>query len=194
MTYASFSWIEAEKACTKVLQQHRNVKGLYRRGKARHMLGRNEEAIQGQIRPLSSKLINDIHDVPVKDLRAVLRLQPTNMDAMRELASLIFPDGINELDRLCAAGRNNNSSSSSGSGYTPSSEKEQHQERLRRLGIPLPKSRPPPFPHTRADDRNRNPLVDMGKRRQVRCEIERRKRWTVCALSVSITHLGIGIS
>lgn len=42
------SWIEAEKACTRVLQQHRNVKGLFRRGKARSMLGRNEEAIQGE--------------------------------------------------------------------------------------------------------------------------------------------------
>ncbi|KAF8903753.1 hypothetical protein CPB84DRAFT_1900261 [Gymnopilus junonius] len=59
------NWMEAETACTKVLQQHRNVKGLYRRGKARIMLGRAGEAIQ--------------------DLRAVLRLQPANEEAMREL-------------------------------------------------------------------------------------------------------------
>ena len=46
------SWMKAEEACTKVLKQHRNVKGLYRRGKARRMLGRNQEAIQGTPRPV----------------------------------------------------------------------------------------------------------------------------------------------
>lgn len=117
------------------------------------MLGRHEEAIQGQNHASACRMINDMHNFFIKDLRAVLRLQPTNMDAIRELAALLYPGGMDELDRLCATGRNNNSSSSSGSAHTPSSEKEQHQERLRRLGIPLPKNKPPPFRRTRADDR-----------------------------------------
>lgn len=114
------NWMEAEEACTKVLKQHRNVKGLYRRGRARRMLGRNDDAIQ--------------------DLRAVLRLQPTNSDAIRELTELLFPpDGVGFSD-----------SANPSSSVT----KEKHSEKLRRLGIPEPKpTKQPPFPKTHADDR-----------------------------------------
>jgi RNA polymerase II-associated protein 3 len=39
--------MEAEKACTKALGQHRSGKGYYRRAKARKMMGRYEEAMRG---------------------------------------------------------------------------------------------------------------------------------------------------
>ena len=42
------SWMEAEKACTKALSQHRSGKGYFRRAKARKMMGRTEEAIRGE--------------------------------------------------------------------------------------------------------------------------------------------------
>ncbi|KDR78589.1 hypothetical protein GALMADRAFT_64232 [Galerina marginata CBS 339.88] len=123
------NWMEAEKACTKVLQQHRSVKGLYRRGKARSMLGRPEDAIQ--------------------DLRAVLRLQPTNEDALRELKALLFPScNENGLDAIL--GDENPSSSK----QSTNAQKEKKAEDLRRLGIPEPKpTKQPPFSRTRADDR-----------------------------------------
>ncbi|KAF8963130.1 hypothetical protein BDZ97DRAFT_1661948 [Flammula alnicola] len=124
------NWIEAEKACTKVLQQHRSVKGLYRRGKARRMLGRDEEAIQ--------------------DLRAVLRLQPTNVDAIRELTALIFPPGEQDSSKASLNEDTNPSSSKQSS----NAQKEKHTEDLRRLGIPEPKpTKQPSFSRTRADDR-----------------------------------------
>ena len=56
-----FSWIEAEKACSKALQQHRSSKGLYRRARARRMLGRTEEAIGGIVSSTSNPLFNRVH-------------------------------------------------------------------------------------------------------------------------------------
>lgn len=41
------SWIEAEKACTSALGQHRSSKGYYRRARARRMRNRTEDAIRG---------------------------------------------------------------------------------------------------------------------------------------------------
>ncbi|KAF5379822.1 hypothetical protein D9615_005795 [Tricholomella constricta] len=66
------NWMEAEKACTKALSQHRSSKGYYRRARARRMLKRPDEAI--------------------RDLRAVLKLQPKNVEAIAELASLLPPE------------------------------------------------------------------------------------------------------
>ncbi|KJA25072.1 hypothetical protein HYPSUDRAFT_135179 [Hypholoma sublateritium FD-334 SS-4] len=124
------NWIEAEKACTRVLQQHRSVKGLFRRGKARKMLGRDEEAIQ--------------------DLRAVIRLQPTNTDAIRELTELLSATGGEKTSKAIPDENTNPSSSK----QAPSPQKETFAEMLRRLGIPEPKpTKQPPFQRTRADDR-----------------------------------------
>ena len=83
------------------------------------------------------------------DLRAVLRLQPTNADAIRELTELLHPpDGDNtSIVFLDSA---NPSSSKQPTTVT----KEKHAEQLRRLGIPEPKpTKQPPFPKTHADDR-----------------------------------------
>ncbi|KIY63208.1 hypothetical protein CYLTODRAFT_494094 [Cylindrobasidium torrendii FP15055 ss-10] len=65
-------WIEAEEACTKALSQHRSSKGLFRRARARQMLGKVDEAI--------------------KDLRTIVRSQPTNGDAIAELLALLPQD------------------------------------------------------------------------------------------------------
>ncbi|KAI0064949.1 hypothetical protein BV25DRAFT_1799656 [Artomyces pyxidatus] len=64
-------WIEAEAACNKALTQHKSGKGYFRRARARRMQGHTEGAIQ--------------------DLRAALRLQPTNAEALAELTSLVSP-------------------------------------------------------------------------------------------------------
>lgn len=65
-------WIEAEQACDLALRQHKSVKGYWRRAQARKELGRIESAI--------------------KDLRAVLRLQPNNEEAQVDLAQLLPPE------------------------------------------------------------------------------------------------------
>ncbi|KAF9017824.1 hypothetical protein BDZ89DRAFT_1074502 [Hymenopellis radicata] len=65
-------WIEAEEACSKALSQHRSSKGLFRRAKARQMLGKTDDAM--------------------KDLRTILRFQPSNRDAQSELMALLPPN------------------------------------------------------------------------------------------------------
>ncbi|KAF7311858.1 hypothetical protein MIND_00196500 [Mycena indigotica] len=106
------NWIAAEAACTKALSQHHSVKGYFRRAKARKMLGRDEEAI--------------------RDLRAILKLQPTNVDAIQELVLLLPPAPSETL-------------SSSTSSINPSGE---------RLGIvKTKKPKPLPFARTGLDDR-----------------------------------------
>ena len=40
-------WMEAEQACTRALSMHRSSKGLFRRAKARQMLDKVDDAIQG---------------------------------------------------------------------------------------------------------------------------------------------------
>lgn len=143
------NWIEAEKACSKALQQHRSSKGLYRRARARRMLGRSEEAIQ--------------------DLRAVLRLQPSNREALAELASLIPLASSNGPSIDISSGVNDDSK--------PSTSKQQPSESspslstkvldmdpksLQRLGIPKPKPiKQPSFARTKGDDR-RLKIVLMG--------------------------------
>jgi len=141
------NWIEAEKACSKALQQHRSSKGLYRRARARRMLGRTEEAIQ--------------------DLRAVLRLQPSNREALAELASLIPLTAVNSSNGPSI----DISSGVSGDDSKPSTSKQQTFESssspspstklvdmdpksLQRLGIPKPKPlKQPSFARTKGDDR-----------------------------------------
>ena len=62
-------WAQAESACTAALSQHRSSKGLWRRARARRMLGYTEDAIR------------DLHDV--------LELSPGNDDALSELSILL---------------------------------------------------------------------------------------------------------
>lgn len=62
-------WVEAEAACSKALAQHRSSKGYFRRARARNMMGKQEDAI--------------------KDLRAALELQPSNIEALEELNTLL---------------------------------------------------------------------------------------------------------
>lgn len=70
-------WLEAEEACTKALGQHRSIKGYYRRSKARRMLGKLDDAVQ--------------------DLRAALKIQPSNNEALDELLSILPPDDSSRL-------------------------------------------------------------------------------------------------
>lgn len=110
-------WIAAEKACDAALGQHRSGKGYWRRAKARKMLGRTDEAI--------------------KDLRALLKLQPNNAEAVSELVSLLPPDPSMFP-----------TTKASSSSAQPSSPARQHPN--------LPKLKPPkalPFDRTDADDR-----------------------------------------
>ncbi|KAL1734771.1 hypothetical protein EV714DRAFT_268492 [Schizophyllum commune] len=116
------NWMEAEKACTLSLGQHRSGKGYFRRARARRMLNRTDEAI--------------------RDLRAALKLQPSNIEALTELCSLI-PD------------RSLEPTPCSSSAHTPSSSAHPSDAALRsHLGLPKPKPiKPPPFPRTEADER-----------------------------------------
>lgn len=58
-------WMEAEKACTGALIQHRSSKGYFRRARSRRMMGKLDEA--------------------ARDLRAALRIQPHNLEIQAEL-------------------------------------------------------------------------------------------------------------
>ena len=83
------------------------------------------------------------------DLRAVLRLQPTNTDAIRELTELLSPPGDDSTDLIFIDSANPSSSK-----QPTTVTKEKHTEKLRRLGIPKPKpTKQPPFAKTHADDR-----------------------------------------
>lgn len=80
------------------------------------------------------------------DLRAVLRLQPANKEALLELAALINPVTQDQDPTLANY-------------LNPSSSRQQPQtdsgaDTLRRLGVPKPKPiKQPPFPKTAADER-----------------------------------------
>lgn len=143
------------------------------------MLGRLEEAIQGIVSFIHCNLL--VHAV---DLRAVLRLQPSNREALAELASLI---------PLAAAKLSNGSSIDVSSGINgnhrddskPSTSKQQSSESspspstkmvdidlklLQRLGIPKPKPiKQPSFARTKGDDRRLKivlmPGGDSGRNR-----------------------------
>ncbi|KAG5646497.1 hypothetical protein DXG03_003262 [Asterophora parasitica] len=149
------NWMEAEKACTKALSQHRSSKGYYRRARARRMLNRPEEAI--------------------RDLRAVLKVQPTNVEALAELASLLPPErpkpkpkpnidqpnidqpGIPDaLSSSSASSRpiappqsSPSSSSSSKPGPNPESLPKADSKARRRAE----QAKQPPWPPTKADER-----------------------------------------
>ena len=129
------------------------------------MLGRSEEAIQGIF---SSINFNPFHMVLSVDLRAVLRLQPSNREALAELASLIPLTAVNSSNGHSidiSSGTSGNLCDDS----MPSTSKQQPSESspslstkvvdmdpksLQRLGIPKPKPiKQPSFARTKGDDR-----------------------------------------
>ncbi|GLB44776.1 putative tetratricopeptide repeats [Lyophyllum shimeji] len=130
------NWMEAEKACTKALSQHRSSKGYYRRARARRMLNRPDEAI--------------------KDLRAVLKLQPTNAEAIAELASLLPPDRPSPKPNIKQSNTPSPGSSSSAP-IPPSSSTSSSGTKKSGSGAEPTKrteqSKQPPWPRTKADER-----------------------------------------
>ncbi|KAJ7239373.1 hypothetical protein B0H12DRAFT_80205 [Mycena haematopus] len=127
-------WMEAEAACTKALAQHRSGKGYFRRARARKMLGRTDEAI--------------------RDLRAILKLQPTNVEAIQELVTLLPPPS--PTSSTFASSTDTATVSSSSSSNATAEPSHSHSELLlyERLGVgKLKQPKPLPFARTRADDR-----------------------------------------
>ncbi|EDR08350.1 uncharacterized protein LACBIDRAFT_296876 [Laccaria bicolor S238N-H82] len=117
------NWMEAEKACTKALSQHRSTKGLFRRARARRMLGQSEEAIA--------------------DLRAIIRLQPHNAEALAELLFLLPPIPEDTTTTLASS-----------TSKQPTTTVEAASALLAQLGIHKPKKpKPIPFLRTKADNR-----------------------------------------
>lgn len=85
----------------------------------------------------------------VTDLRAVLKLQPNNMEAITELASLLPQTRLNEEEKENIPG-----SSSSSSKPQSNDNTDYINEVLDRLNIARPKQpKPPPFHRTRLDDK-----------------------------------------
>ncbi|KAJ7471036.1 hypothetical protein FB451DRAFT_325207 [Mycena latifolia] len=126
------NWMEAEAACTKALAQHRSGKGYFRRARARKMLGRTDEAI--------------------RDLRSILKLQPTNTDAIQELLSLLPPSSSASSPTSSTFASSTSSSAVAEPSHTgaAAATAELHE----RLGIGKPKQpKPLPFARTRQDDR-----------------------------------------
>lgn len=135
------NWIEAEKACTSALGQHRSSKGYYRRARARRMRNRTEDAI--------------------RDLRSALKLQPTNNEAVAELASLLPPDPLPDSNSK-SKGPNLSSPSSSSSYFRPGSVNGQAPGPGLVIGVGNEKQQPKskfkpskqtPFVRTKADER-----------------------------------------
>ncbi|KAI0833808.1 hypothetical protein BC628DRAFT_1345478 [Trametes gibbosa] len=93
-------YVEAEKACDLALSQHRSVKGFWRRAQARKAQERIEDALE--------------------DLQAVLRLQPSNSEAIAEIMALCPPeDSIAHEHASCSAFVFGSSQPSSSSAKTP---------------------------------------------------------------------------
>ncbi|KAI0706424.1 hypothetical protein C8Q76DRAFT_749579 [Earliella scabrosa] len=124
------NYVEAEKACNLALGQHKSVKGYWRRAQARKAQGRIEEAL--------------------RDFRAVLRLQPSNAEAVAEITALCPPAPPEAAVDAAAA----SSSSSSSSAQPSSSSSATVQTQPQSSWIPAPRvPKPLPFPRSAADDR-----------------------------------------
>ncbi|TDL25853.1 hypothetical protein BD410DRAFT_896049 [Rickenella mellea] len=78
------NWMQAEKACNLALSQHKSGKGYWRRAKARRMMGRIADA--------------------TKDIRAVLKIQPTNTEAIAELLELVPSEATTLKPRTLSRG------------------------------------------------------------------------------------------
>ena len=55
--------MDAEKACTKALTQHKSSKGYYRRARARKMLGQRDDALNGKSYLLPAHILLTLHDI-----------------------------------------------------------------------------------------------------------------------------------
>ncbi|KAG6915294.1 hypothetical protein DXG01_012272 [Tephrocybe rancida] len=120
------NWMEAEAACAKALSQHRSSKGYYRRARSRKMLNRPDEAIKA------------------RDLRAALKLQPTNAEALAELEALSPLDRPSPKPKI-TPGPSSSAPIASSSPSTSSSS----SSPPRRPETP----KQPPWPRTKADER-----------------------------------------
>ncbi|KAK7678534.1 hypothetical protein QCA50_018406 [Cerrena zonata] len=135
-------WMDAESSCNTALSQHKSVKGHWRRSQARKNQGRIVDA--------------------VKDLRAVLRLQPSNREAQIELAALTPPEPPIDKNQNRRTPRNPQPSPSSSNRIGPSCSSSSagssssrvplvdHTTPPRKAGKQKPKG--PPFPRTDADN------------------------------------------
>jgi RNA polymerase II-associated protein 3 len=131
------------------------------------MLGRSEEAIQGIF--LSSITIRLFMVSPV-DLRAVLRLQPSNREALAELVSLIPLVAANSSNNtsIDISGNHRDDSKPSTSKHesstSPSTKAvDMDPKSLQRLGIPKPKPiKQPSFARTKGDDRKLKIILMAG--------------------------------
>ena len=136
------SWMSTEQACNAALLQHKSSKGYWRRAKARKMLGRVDEAIKGQSLKASPFLSMRSYDTA--DLRALIRLQPNNTEAISELTALLPPNpSSTQPTKGAMAG---GSSSSTNGDY-----------------LDLPKPRPPkPLPfETTEEDKQRLKISNL---------------------------------
>ncbi|KAI0373616.1 hypothetical protein BV20DRAFT_749220 [Pilatotrama ljubarskyi] len=128
------NYIEAEKACDIALGQHRSVKGYWRRAQARKAQGRIEDAL--------------------KDLRAVLRLQPSNTEAVAEIMALCSPAADDPATSSSSQPSSSFFSLSSASASSSSSSKPSPLPTAYSHWIPTPKPpKPLPFPPGPTDGR-----------------------------------------
>lgn len=149
--------MEAEEACTKALRQHRSSKGYYRRGRARRMLGRSEDAIKGDW--CSHYVLSGTYDLLGEiDLRAVLRLQPNNAEALAELEALQPPDpDPDPMSSVPSSSFQSSSSPSSSSKIRPSPPSSSTHDNPRSSN---PKSsKQIPFPRTPIDNQKLKIIV-----------------------------------
>ncbi|OSC96315.1 hypothetical protein PYCCODRAFT_1441133 [Trametes coccinea BRFM310] len=129
-------FVEAERSCNLALSQHRSVKGYWRRAQARKAQGRIEDAL--------------------RDLRAVLRLQPTNTEAIAEIMALCPLDPIASEEPMASCSSSQPSSSSTAASSSSSSTVPSSASSGSKLHpwIPVPKPpRPLPFPLAKTDSR-----------------------------------------
>ncbi|CDO75122.1 hypothetical protein BN946_scf185010.g47 [Trametes cinnabarina] len=130
------NFVEAEKSCDLALGQHRSVKGYWRRAQARKAQGRIEDAL--------------------RDLRAVLRLQPTNAEAIAEVMALCPIDNLSSDAPVASSSSSQPSSSSAAASSSSSSSVplSAPSRTKRHPWIPnLKAPKPLPFPRAKTDSR-----------------------------------------
>ncbi|KAI0342741.1 hypothetical protein BDW22DRAFT_1357239 [Trametopsis cervina] len=134
-------WIKAERACDTALGQHRSVKGYWRRAQARKAQSR-------------------VHDA-IKDIRAILKLQPDNPEALSEIHQLVHPNQppmVSPIPRSSSVSSlaipsTSSSSSSAGSSTTLSASSSNTNADLPSVPLATPHpSNPFPFSRTYKDD------------------------------------------
>ncbi|KAH9847836.1 hypothetical protein C2E23DRAFT_871556 [Lenzites betulinus] len=120
-------YAEAERACDLALQQHHSVKGYWRRAQARKAQGRIEDAL--------------------KDLQDVLRLQPSNSEALAEIMTLSPREELTVHEHASCSTHASSSSQPSSSSSRPLSVPNA------RSSIPTPTPESLPFARSAMDSR-----------------------------------------